>query len=203
MNSNSLVIGVAGVAGAGKDTVAMHLSQNHSFSRLAFADPLKEVCSALYGIPLAKFHDRSEKEVVDPYWNKSPREIAQWVGTELIRQNLSQDHWIKRMEYELQQKPKNRICVSDVRFQNEIEYLTQKPNGFIIHLIRPGIGPINSHVSDQIDKLVYDPQWTYQVINDGSISDLLSRINEVMEMITERVAAAISSDSGSFINSSV
>ena len=43
------LIGLCGFAGAGKDTVAKYLYERRGYIKIAFADPLKDVVSAIFG----------------------------------------------------------------------------------------------------------------------------------------------------------
>lgn len=43
-----MIIGLSGLAGAGKDTVADLLVDHHGFAKLAFADPLKRICRDVF-----------------------------------------------------------------------------------------------------------------------------------------------------------
>jgi len=43
-----MIIGVAGNAGSGKDTVADHLVKHHGFVKVALADPLKRICREVF-----------------------------------------------------------------------------------------------------------------------------------------------------------
>jgi hypothetical protein len=56
------IIGIAGQKGAGKDTVADFFVQSEKFTKLAFADSLKELCSRLFDIPIDSFNDRKIKD---------------------------------------------------------------------------------------------------------------------------------------------
>lgn len=56
------IIGLTGLAGTGKDTVALILKTHLRFVQLAFADPVRsEICNA-FSVPLSLFTDRSTKE---------------------------------------------------------------------------------------------------------------------------------------------
>ena len=57
-----LLIGLSGKAGSGKDTAAEYLMAMHGFRQVAFADPLRAVVSAVFGVPPADFRDREAKE---------------------------------------------------------------------------------------------------------------------------------------------
>lgn len=60
------IIGLCGLAGSGKDTVAQLLATHLRFSQLAFADALRaEVCQA-YGIDLSVLTRRDTKETPTP-----------------------------------------------------------------------------------------------------------------------------------------
>lgn len=57
-----MIIGISGRAGAGKDTVADIFIRKFGFTRVSFADSLKEVCSVAFDIPLQTFHDVNLKD---------------------------------------------------------------------------------------------------------------------------------------------
>lgn len=42
------IIGISGLAGSGKDTIADHLVRNHGFVKIALADPLKRICREVF-----------------------------------------------------------------------------------------------------------------------------------------------------------
>lgn len=61
-----LLIGLAGYAGSGKDTAADHLVNAHGFTKIAFADPLREEVAHVWRIPPGEHHmftDRTLKEL--------------------------------------------------------------------------------------------------------------------------------------------
>jgi len=59
------IIALAGKAGAGKDTFADVLVKNHGFTRVALADPLRELCSKVFRLDYNLFldHDKKDKEI--------------------------------------------------------------------------------------------------------------------------------------------
>lgn len=59
---SKLVIGLSGWKGSGKDMVADYLIKEAGFVRLSFADPLKEMTSKEFNVPLNYFYDRNLKE---------------------------------------------------------------------------------------------------------------------------------------------
>lgn len=68
------LIGITGAAGSGKDTVADILVRNHSFVRVALADPMKRFCKEVFGFTDEQLWGPSEKRnEVDDRWPR-PRE---------------------------------------------------------------------------------------------------------------------------------
>lgn len=47
-----MIIGISGLAGAGKDTAADFLVRNHKFVKVSFADPMKRICRDIYGFSI-------------------------------------------------------------------------------------------------------------------------------------------------------
>src|SRR5690606_20154405 len=99
-----LIVGVNGIAGAGKDTISnmviLSLRNDHNLKAkaFAFADNLKRAASIIFNVPLDHFYDRSHKEEVVPYWGLSPRQMAQLLGTDACRKGIRDDIWIKSLE---------------------------------------------------------------------------------------------------------
>ncbi|WP_028451885.1 deoxynucleotide monophosphate kinase family protein [Chitinilyticum aquatile] len=60
------IIGLTGLAGSGKDTVADHLCAVHGFARLAYADKLREEVAHAWGIDLQPLLTRENKEIPTP-----------------------------------------------------------------------------------------------------------------------------------------
>lgn len=64
--NHAILIGITGCAGAGKDTIANRLCASHGFTRLAFADRLKEIVALVFDVPVMHFHDRDLKNANHP-----------------------------------------------------------------------------------------------------------------------------------------
>ena len=79
-----IIIGLCGNKGHGKDTIADILVSKYNFKKLAFADVLKNSLKELFGWDDKSFsHDFKEHK--DKYWDVSPREMCQQLGTEFLR----------------------------------------------------------------------------------------------------------------------
>lgn len=126
-----MILGVCGLIGSGKDTIADYLVNFHEFKRDSFANSLKDAVAAIFGWDRDMLEGRTKKsrewrETVDPWWsnrldmpNLTPRWILQYWGTEVCRKGFNDDIWIASLENKLQNTEDN-IVISDCRFVNEV-----------------------------------------------------------------------------------
>ena len=56
------IICFSGLAGVGKDTSAEVLTKKHGYTRIALADPLRELCSEVFKLPYNTFLDPDKKD---------------------------------------------------------------------------------------------------------------------------------------------
>ena len=191
--SGLILIGISGAARSGKDTVANYLAETYATVYAEyFAGPLKKAASEAFAIPLHHFYQFEFKEAVNSYWNMSPRQIAQFVGTELFRAKIDSDFWIKRLHGVLtmelnrdgqdpEYEPGDVVLIPDVRFQNEYDWLVSN-GGVLIQLYREGadgnVG-ISNHPSEA--GFVYNPDLTYVIHNNGTIEDLGLKVEEALK----------------------
>jgi hypothetical protein len=168
------IIGLHGLPRSGKDSIAKMLISVHNFERMAFADPLKAAAAHLLDRPLAQCHgtvDGFDREAIMPEWGFSMRWFLQILGTECMRQQVRHDFWINRMETAVrkaQATGDSRIVITDVRFQNEADFV-RDAGGKMIEVRRPGLAP-SSHVSDT--RIECD----FTIYNDSSLDDLFRKV---------------------------
>ena len=131
------VIGLTGKAGHGKDTVADELV-SLGFTRVSFAAPLKDGVVALFGIDQNILNDRVLKEKVIEEWGKSPRELMQWLGTDILRTtfeaagiNFFVVHAMKKIKALIDLGLD--VVITDCRFDDEAEMVNA--NGGEVWLI--------------------------------------------------------------------
>lgn len=169
------LIGLVGAKGAGKDTVGAHLVKHHGFERRAFADSLKKACQIIFGLSDAQVNDPNEKEVPDPFWEKTPREILQKVGTEGIRNTIDKNVWVKSLFRSLPSR--GRFVITDVRFENEAHEVRSRGGcvWLVERLGREGDG----HVSEQLARKEHS--WFDKVlINNKTPADLFHQVDEIL-----------------------
>jgi hypothetical protein len=187
-----ILVGIAGKAGSGKDTVAGFIYETYDnvFSE-HFADPLKAAASIAWGVPEESFHDQEKKTEVLEFWNdydplNVPRKIAQYFGTEMFRNLVGPNFWVRRLEGRLTNQlllpnegayvKGNCVLIPDVRFQNEVDWLYSN-GGALIHLTRPetsDIVGIQNHQSESgITNFVGKAgDRYYEVINNSTLDSL-------------------------------
>ena len=141
-NSNASkmhLIGIAGQARAGKDTLASYMLDNldGTWSRSSFADPIKEMLKVI-GVDCSD----DAKAVIDERFCYTPRHMMQILGTEWGREMIHGNIWVEA--FARLNAGKCRI-VPDVRFENEADLVRE--HGVLIHLVGRG-GIDGSHVSE-------------------------------------------------------
>ena len=182
------LIGLTGRAGCGKDTVANFLMETHGFVQIALADPLRDGLNAMLGITSEQVYRRDLKEAPIDWIGLSPRQLMQTLGTEWGRNHVAPDIWLRvaarRIEKYRQAKPCLHIAgivVSDIRFENEAEWLRAQ-GGKVWH-IRRHTGAqlaeiIAKHVSENLIKAKAGEPRIY---NFGTITDLEEQVAETVE----------------------
>lgn len=179
-----MLIGLSGYARSGKDTVADYLVKNYGFTRMAFADPIREALyrldphitfASMPGIKLSWAVDKSGWEVVKEE-SEEVRGLLQRMGTEVARNMFGEDFWV---DYAIGQSWKNdNVVFSDVRFRNEATAV-QKNWGVNWRINRPGTKAANAHISEtQMDNY---RDFDVVLENNGSVQELHDQIDMIME----------------------
>ena len=140
----SKLIGICGLKGAGKDTVAKMMPIE--WNKMAFADTLKDITATLFGWDRRMLEGDTEesrkwREEVSNYWsselgikNFTPRLALQLLGTNVFRDNFNRDIWVKVLKNRIINSNDN-IVVTDVRFPNEVAMI-RSLGGKIVQVIR-------------------------------------------------------------------
>jgi hypothetical protein len=139
-----MIIGILGFINSGKGTFADLLVKNHGFTKLSFADSLKDAISAIFGwqrnlLEGDTAESREFRETKDEWWSDklgrdfTPRLALQLMGTEAMRDGLHPNIWIYSLERKIGMY--NNVVIADVRFPNEIEAI-KNMGGFVVRVTR-------------------------------------------------------------------
>lgn len=177
-----VLVGLMGTKCSGKTTSATYLVENYNFVEKSFAECLKKACQNLFLLSDEQIYGSQEqKETPDPRWfGCTPRKMLQFVGTDLLRNhldtimpglgnNIFTHHFKLWYQDELSKNPTLRVVVSDVRFQNEIDFI-QSLGGIVIKINRPGIDLTDAHQSEI--ELQNISTYDYLIENDGTLEEL-------------------------------
>ena len=141
-----MIIGICGLIGSGKDTIADYLQNIHQFRRESFAATLKDAVGSVFGWERDMLEGRTRqsrewREQVDAWWadrldmpNLTPRWVLQHWGTEVARRSFHDDIWIASLENKLR-KTTDDVVISDCRFPNEIQAI-KRVGGTVIRVVR-------------------------------------------------------------------
>ncbi len=216
-----MILGLAGKALSGKDSVADYLLDNNDFDRkLGFASNLKTACVEIFGLTSGQVMTQQGKstdlkdmvvitksiliELID-WMHKThdvaleskdystllgvelfkPREILQFVGTEVMRYYAADYHY--EVVFRSVSSDEN-VILTDVRFPNEAAGVLSH-GGFLVRLERPeelrslhGVVLNSEHPSEvALDNW---STWSYKLKNDGrTLNVLYAEINEMLKSL--------------------
>ena len=158
-----------------------------------FADNLKEICKILFGLTDEHFYGSLKDVIIEGHFledinGKTPRQIMQGFGTDVIRGNdmdrvfgFGEELWIKLLMNKIDANSNSNFVIADVRFQNEVNAI-KKRNGYIIKIVRPNLedGGLEHSSEMGIDDV---DNYDFEIINDGTIEELHIKINDILERI--------------------
>lgn len=215
------LLGMSGRQGSGKDTAIRALQGSGKLNRtigavvrddgvpaavrtvavqrIEWACALKAAAREWYGLDQDQIEGHL-KEIVDPKWGKSPREIMRLLGTEVGRV-IHPETWTRYLvEQELPRAVRNArralhvlrsefganidpethrivVCVSGTRFPNEVAAV-RAHGGRVVRVVRPGHATDDTHESEtRIDHLDVDAE----VINNASPERLGERVQLLLD----------------------
>ena len=186
-----MIVGLSGLAGSGKDTVAGILVEELGFSQVAYADKLRDFLIAQDPwvkrdkIPtfarLSKVIDRYgwQGYKQSPYANEV-RALIQRTGTEAGRGQIGDSVWINAT---LENLPKGDVVISDCRFPNEIEILKDYGEGRVVRVVRPQAGLPGQQGSHSSEQELPERYFDFTIVNDDSIAVLKTRVIETISAL--------------------
>lgn len=176
--SHPPIIGLAGPARSGKDTVANFIIAAIGGYRYGLADPIRAMLVPL-GVDLNDVYWQEHKEKTIPALGVSPRRMLQTLGTEWGRNLINPDLWLVLAHQRLLRNGPGMV-VPDIRFENEAAWV-RRHGGKIVHIVRRNLPTIEAHTSeDGIEVLSNDAQ----LFNNGTLEDLQHDVRELFRVYT-------------------
>ncbi|MHA2063122.1 MAG: deoxynucleotide monophosphate kinase family protein [Candidatus Thorarchaeota archaeon] len=170
----------------------------HRVHIVHFADALKKACNIIFGIPLEDMEtEEGKQKLTHVRWPQhadgdhgyvpfsaedgdverfmTVREILQFVGTDLFRNQIDPDVWVESVF----RQPWNEddiIIIADARFPNEAEIA--RKHGLLINIVRSTGLESDGHKSETA--LAEYTDYHYTVHNNSSIDDLVANLGFIM-----------------------
>lgn len=197
-----MIIGLTGYARSGKDSAAGFLVDTHGYTKLGFADGVRDLAAAID--PYVQVDgDRHYTEGNTPFARYSTvlktlgyeaakshpdvRRLLQRIGTEGVRSVLGDSVWLGLAASKLvalgalgpTDSGGPNVVLSDVRFANEADFI-HAYGGVVVRLVRPGYGGGDAHASETgVDSL------------DADFTIVASTLTELVEAVDTLVAERI------------
>lgn len=140
------ILGIEGLARAGKNTLGDFIAMHYGFKTESFALPIKRALCAMLGYPMHEWV-KLPREIPLPIVGKSPRYLEQTLGTEWGRDTVNTTIWTDQLKKRIRESTSNLIVVTDVRFENEADFI--RGNGNLIHISRASTEDVTrAHISE-------------------------------------------------------
>lgn len=175
------LIGLTGLAGAGKDEAAKALIAD-GWVRDAFADRMRKAMLDLdpWLVEWDGHPVRLSQIIAEEGWDQAKRNypevrrLLQRFGTEAGRDIHGVNCWVNALFRDWSNE--TWLVITDCRFDNEAQAVRER-GGIVVRIERPGLERLpGGHASEAgvADELV-----DYVIDNDGTVSQLHARIREI------------------------
>jgi len=171
-----MIIGLSGYARSGKDTVAEVLIETHGYTRVAFADKIRELLYEMDPLIMHNGIDFRLQDVVDSKgWEAAKTEFSEirrllqdlGIGA---RKLFGDTFWIYQALSDV--RPQDKVIVTDVRFENEASWIKDF-GGQIWRIERDGVSAINNHISEsEMGSYPVD----FVITNNGTLDELNANV---------------------------
>lgn len=190
-----MLIGLVGLIGSGKDTVAARLVDQHGFKRDSFAKSLKDATANIFGwdrhlLEGQTDESRTWREQKDEFWSKkfgrdiTPRWVLQHFGTEVCRGNMLDSIWVDSLV--ARYRGENTV-ISDTRFVNEIKTIRDQ-GGKIVLVKREDIPSREQMQASGAHQSEWDwigCSFDHVIENTGTLEDLDIKVDDLMRQLQD------------------
>jgi hypothetical protein len=197
------IIAICGAKRCGKDVISQYIVDKHGYTKIAFADPLKNIVKSIFD-----FNDIQvgideincighEKDTIDDKWGISPRQALQFFGTEILQYKIQEllpninKNFLSNKLCNKIEDDKNYV-ISDLRFIHEYERLKELKmfNLFIIRILRSSENmdnnkpSIDNHISE---KEFLNIPYDIEIVNDSSIEEYFLKYDKYHSTIFQKI----------------
>lgn len=127
-----------------------------------------------------QIHPSAIDEAVGTYKGPSevytPRQLLQVLGTDLVRDCVDKEYWVKAASAKIE--PNNKYIFHDTRFENECDFVKNNLNGIILLVERAGQFNNDNHASEQFKPQNFD----FKINNDSSLNDFYFSVLSTIEL---------------------
>lgn len=187
------LIGICGAKGSGKSEVAKYLVSHYGYTKMRFAEPLKQMLATLLryqGVSediIERMLDGDLKEVpAAELEGRTPRHAMQTIGTEW-RDMISPELYVNVWQRGL--KGQDKVVIDDLRFLHEEKRIRELSGQiFIIKRsgiddcakVKSGLEPQKVHISEVEYNLI---KWDFCLYNNHkSLKELYEHIDESLDL---------------------
>ena len=196
-----MIIGICGLIGSGKDSVADILVQEKNFKKISFADKLKDGVATVFGWDRSMLegktsNSRNWREEKDDFWSAelgkdiSPRLVLQLFGTECMRQGFYDGVWVSLVKKHIIDNPKQNFVIHDVRFPNEANMI-KSIHGEVWRM-RRGPDPVWFRMYQDLGiepTEVHESEWAWANTNFNKILDNNGTLLELRSQVKGHLAS--------------
>lgn len=195
-----MIIGVCGLIGSGKGTVADCLVDDYGFVKVSFADALKDSVALLFNWDRKLLEGDTEesrawREQRDDFWSNeldkevTPRLVLQLFGTECMRHGFYDGIWVSLVKKKLLESSGNFV-LPDTRFLNEM-IMIRSLGGLIWEVQRELPDWFQKYKNDGIEPIgVHRSEWEWirgpidrTLLNVTNIGDLKKMVAKNINMV--------------------
>jgi hypothetical protein len=192
-----MIIGVCGLIGSGKGTVADMLVAEHGFVKLSFADKLKDAVAEMFDWPRDMVEgdtneSREWREQLDTFWTKetgrdiTPRLVLQEFGTECMRAGFYDGIWVSLVKKRILDNPTTNFVIPDTRFPNEIKMIQELSGN--VWWVRRGKLPgwfVDYRISAVEPADIHSSEWAWGRTSFDQIIDNNETVTELRNQVVD------------------